>query len=308
MGGGWRGTVDEPAEEDADPPGVCRSASPSNIIRAVLLLTAFPGLPQAQSRWGGSRAGALGCNEISVSWLTASASPLHDLFFQLSDFPFQHAGHAVFSHIDLRQAYAVFGSYFLRRPLLEYLLIEQEELLGTDEPFDFLQRDIDQVSFPFLLPDRFQFDTFRIWNPFQSGGSRRLIGADLLDLGPARALSELVDDAPTRDLQQPALERAERRISFELTHLFGHREDRFLDDILSFRLRQPGLAGDAINELPIGVKEVLPTGLVLPVLQPLQQALPGGDGIVWMRRHDGVGYYRASFNRNHAVEESFEHG
>src|SRR5438309_5559652 len=52
MGGGWRGAAaDEPAEEDADPPGVCRSARPSNIIGALLLVTAFNDRPQAQSRW-----------------------------------------------------------------------------------------------------------------------------------------------------------------------------------------------------------------------------------------------------------------
>jgi len=38
----------------------------------------------------------------------------------------------------------------------------------------------------------------------------------------------------------------------------GDGQHRFLHDILSFDFGQAGLAGDAINQLPLGIEKVLP--------------------------------------------------
>jgi hypothetical protein len=38
---------------------------------------------------------------------------------------------------------------------------------------------------------------------------------------------------------------------------------------------QASLAGDAVNQSPVGVEEILPALLVTPVLEPRQQALAG---------------------------------
>src|SRR5262249_33845079 len=74
------------------------------------------------------------------------------------------------------------------------------------------------------------------------------------------------------DLQQPTLERAEGRVVFEARHLLGDRDDRLLYGILGLGVVQPRLESEVIDESPVGVEELAPTVLVVPVFQPAQQA------------------------------------
>src|SRR5579862_339234 len=99
---------------------------------------------------------------------------------------------------------------------------------------------------------------------------------------PGRAaLSELICDAPACRLQEPALERTHLSIILEIGDVFGDRYHRFLDHVLRFSLVQTAFDRDAIDEFPVGVEEILPTLLILPILEALDQSCTGANqGIV----------------------------
>ena len=84
--------------------------------------------------------------------------------------------------------------------------------------------------------------------------------------GQRSAAAELVDNAPAGHIQEPSFKGADGRVVFESRHVPGDREHRFLDDILRFGVGQAGFAGDAVDQFPIRIEELLPGGLVLPVL------------------------------------------
>jgi hypothetical protein len=65
-----------------------------------------------------------------------------------------------------------------------------------------------------------------------------------------------VNDAPQRDLQQPALEPTARRIVVGAGHLLGHGNDRLLHDLLRLRVAQAGLASSVMDQPPIRLEEV----------------------------------------------------
>src|ERR1051326_1353899 len=69
-------------------------------------------------------------------------------------------------------------------------------------------------------------------------------------------------------------------------HLFGYRKNRFLNYVLRLWVIQAGLHGDSIDQFPIGVKELLPTLLIVPVLQTGQDAAAGGNQFVLVHQHD----------------------
>jgi hypothetical protein len=87
--------------------------------------------------------------------------------------------------------------------------------------------------------------------------------------------------APAGDLQQPALERADRWIVPKPLHLVGRRNDSLLHDVLRGRVIQPGLARKLVNQPPVRVEEVAPTVLVVPVLEPAEQTAAGGNEYVF---------------------------
>ena len=67
----------------------------------------------------------------------------------------------------------------------------------------------------------------------------------------------------------------------------GDRKHRFLHHILRLDLGQAGLDGDGEDQLPISIKEDLPTRLILPVLQSLDQSRTRWNQLV-------LGLYHAS--------------
>src|SRR5579864_7022780 len=110
--------------------------------------------------------------------------------------------------------------------------MKQQELLGADHLLHLPQRYAQHVPFPFLLPDRFQLGYGLIRHPLERRCSGGGIGTASKRLSSRRPFSELVADAPARDLQKPAFERTERWVGFELPHFFGYANDRLLHHIL----------------------------------------------------------------------------
>src|SRR5207244_13490343 len=54
-------------------------------------------------------------------------------------------------------------------------------------------------------------------------------------------------------------------------HVLANRHDRLLDDVLGFGVREARFDRHSVNQFPIGVEELAPTLLVVPVLQPFDQ-------------------------------------
>src|SRR5438034_5565519 len=151
-------------------------------------------------------------------------------------------------------------------------------MLGADAFFDPLERDIDQVLFPFLVPYRFQREPARIGHALRRAGLGGGIGTAAPTEG--QSLTELVPDPPLGDLEQPALERAVRRVGFELPDLLGHGNDRLLHYLLGFRVAQAGLDRNAVDQLPVRIEEILPTLAVVPVLQPADKTPAGRNQLI----------------------------
>jgi hypothetical protein len=55
------------------------------------------------------------------------------------------------------------------------------------------------------------------------------------------SFAKLIGDSPARDLQQPAFERTNCRIVFQLVDALRNRDDGFLHDLLCFSIRETGL-------------------------------------------------------------------
>ena len=71
----------------------------------------------------------------------------------------------------------------------------------------------------------------------------------------------------------------------ELAHLLGDGDDDLLHDLLRLGVREAGFERGAVNEFPVSVKELAPTVLVVPVLEPAQQAPARGQEFVCIRFH-----------------------
>jgi len=63
-------------------------------------------------------------------------------------------------------------------------------------------------------------------------------------------------------------------------HFFRHRNQRILNNILRFGVAQACLDGNRINQLPIGIEELTPALLVLPIFQPCQKAQAGRQQVI----------------------------
>ena len=86
-------------------------------------------------------------------------------------------------------------------------------------------------------------------------------------------------------MQKPAFERADFGVVFESTHFFGHRDDRLLYYFLGFGVGESGPEGHSVNQFPIGIEEVFPAFLVVPVLQAVEQASTRRDQVLWISCH-----------------------
>ena len=62
--------------------------------------------------------------------------------------------------------------------------------------------------------------------------------------------------------------------------MLGHRDKRFLNDILRLGVSEPRLARHTVDELPIDLEKFFPTCVILPVLQPADEAGAGGNEFV----------------------------
>src|SRR5436190_11968422 len=75
------------------------------------------------------------------------------------------------------------------------------------------------------------------------------------------------------------------QIVLEAGHLFGYGHERLLHGVLRFGIAQAGFAGQAVNQLAIGVEEIPPTLLVIPVLQAAQETPASRDKFVGSVTH-----------------------
>src|SRR6266704_533678 len=115
-------------------------------------------------------------------------------------------------------------------------------------------------------------------------------------------LLELLLNPPASDEQQPALERADRRVVFEPRYLPGHDNNRLLHDILRLGVGQAGFDGHAIDESAVRVEELLPTFLVVPVLEPAEQTAAGWDEVVVVHECGTSGYSPSQADSYNAVQ------
>ena len=111
--------------------------------------------------------------------------------------------------------------------------------------------------------------------------ARRLaVAVDALGLG--EPLAKLVRDAPARHLEQPRLEAAGRALVFRDVARDG--EDRLLHHILRLGILQTRAACDRVDEPPVRIEKLLPPRAIVPVGQPLDQAVAGRIGEFGHRR------------------------
>ena len=86
------------------------------------------------------------------------------------------------------------------------------------------------------------------------------------EVGDGAAPVKLIGHAPAGHVEEPRFKGADRGVVFEGEDVFGDTHHGFLDDVLGFGFTQATFAGDAVDELPISVKKILPARLILPVL------------------------------------------
>ncbi len=89
----------------------------------------------------------------------------------------------------------------------------------------------------------------------------------------ARAFSEPVHDPFLGEMAEPVFEPALFWVVLKFLDRFRHRNDRLLHDLLGLVLAQAGFKGGGENELPVNAEEFAPSLVVIPILQPAQQAL-----------------------------------
>jgi hypothetical protein len=107
--------------------------------------------------------------------------------------------------------------------------------------------------------------------------------------GLAADATEEVGDPPASDGGEERFERADRGIILEVRHLLGHRDDGILHDILGFGFGKAGATGHAVEHFPVGIEEILPTLLVVPIPEPFQQAGAGRKILVRFAGHRATG-------------------
>ena len=198
----------------------------------------------------------------------------------------------MFDQVDLVDRDAEGCSHSSRCPRFIRIEIKYLVLLRIEAAFDFCDGCVEEILFPFRVPQRLQIVAGLIDELLGGEGAgsgttgRGLIGPGQVMHGEGSAFTELVGHAPAGHIQEPGLEGADGGVIFEVGHVFGDGNHCFLHDVLCFRLGQPAFASDVVDEFPVGIEEVLPTGLVLPILEPLDEGSAGWDQLVHGLRHE----------------------
>ena len=181
--------------------------------------------------------------------------------------------------VDLREIDAEFARHAARGPATGDVAIENLELPGIDVLLHAGERGGQEVRAPFVFPEGFQIETGGVGVAFDGGGARWSSSPGAAGRFQAvlpGAAAELVGDAPAGGLQQPALERADRRIVAQPGDVARHGDDGFLHGVLRFGVVQPGGAGHAVEQAAVTLEKRAPTCLVVQVVEPFDEAAAGG--------------------------------
>lgn len=93
------------------------------------------------------------------------------------------------------------------------------------------------------------------------------------------AFAEMINDAPPGDEAKPVLEGTLGPVVAAIAHLLGHGDDGFLHDVPRLRLGQPGFDGNGVDQLPIRIEKILPTAVIAPIAEAMDQARPRGSRV-----------------------------
>ena len=108
---------------------------------------------------------------------------------------------------------------------------------------------------------------------------------------------EMINDAATGDETEPVFERAFRAIIATLAHLFGDGDDGFLHHVVRLGVGQAGFERDGVDQFPVSVEKVLPAFLVVPILEPFDEAGSGGREVFAAGRCKFTPSHRDKFAR-----------
>ena len=161
----------------------------------------------------------------------------------------------------------------LRRPFFDDITIEDLILPRRDLALHALEGGREKIGVPLGIPDRLDLGTGGIDGASDGGGARG-IGVEMRLHG--EALAELIRHAPPGDLEEPAFERAARRVVPEAIRPAGNREEGLLEGVIGLGIGEAGAAGEAVDEFCVGPVELLPMPPVRPIGQAIDQAAAGG--------------------------------
>jgi len=162
----------------------------------------------------------------------------------------------------------------------EHGQIENLILLRRDVLLYAHNRGLQQVLLPFLFPDGVECVTGRVAHAVKGVGAAGLVRElrRRAELGIG-AFAEMINNAPPGDEAQPVLEGTLGPIVAAVAHLLRHGDHGFLHHVARLGFGQPGLDSDRVDQFPIRVEKVLPTAVVAPVAEALDQARPRGGRI-----------------------------
>jgi len=161
-------------------------------------------------------------------------------------------------------------------PGLALVEVEDLEVLRRHAAGEPGEGGVEHVAMPFLVPGG--VDIGAVGQALDRGGAvvvRHRGAAAAAFVGFAGA--EFVGDAPAREVEQPAAERAARRIGLELVHGLRHALEDILRDFLGVGVAQAGAPGETVDELVVEPIELGPARLVFPVAQAEQQRGAGAQ-------------------------------
>ena len=174
-------------------------------------------------------------------------------------------------NIDLAGADAEAVSDLFHGPFFNHVAIEDLEVFGINLSFHAVDGGVKELAFPFLVPDGIQLDGGGVGDAFEAGSLGGFAGDGIVQFDAAILFAQMVVDASAGDEQEPGFEGADGRVVFEVRHLAGDGDDGVLDNVLGLGFTQASAEGDAVNQFPISVEEVLPAFLVVPLLQTAEQ-------------------------------------
>ncbi len=147
--------------------------------------------------------------------------------------------------INLHPRHAQFTRHFAGGPVAHRVKIEDLQVLGLDLPTHAGQRGLHDVPLPLDLP--FRGEVIRSGNALDGGRPRgTAIGGRRGRGGGRIAPAKLIGDAPAREVEQPALERAARRVKWDTSDIADdHDGQRLLhvnEALDRLALQDPGKA------------------------------------------------------------------